>query len=323
MIASWHNYDGQGCSKTACWNSQVLAVAATVPVITTEFGVDSTDTSYINGFMNWADAHGIGYAPWAWWVTDSSDGTAANLYSLISDLSSFAPRAPEGTAYHDHLAGSQPAHNSPAMSFVLASYTDVLGRTPATSDSGVQYWVTQIAGGASRTAIAGSFNGSDEYRLLKISQAYHDVLGRAPDPGGQSYWLNQMRAGAVQPDDTHRTFLSTDEFYAVQGGGTDPGYVSALYRDIIGRDPDPGGLSYWVGVLRGSGRGQVVNGLWYATETFNVRVDEAFRAFLGRAPSASETAAWAGIARSAGLTGMRTYLMTTDEYWNRAATRFP
>jgi hypothetical protein len=24
-----------------------------------------------------------------------------------------------------------------------------------------------------------------------------------------------------------------------------------------------------------------------------------------------------------GLTGMRTYLMSTDEYWNRAGTRFP
>jgi putative cell wall-binding protein len=104
LIASWHNYPGQGCSDAACWNSQIVPVAASVPVIATEFGETDGGSTFMTGFMNWADAHGIGYAPWAWWVTDSSDGTNANLYSLISNLSTFTPRAPEGTAFHDHLA---------------------------------------------------------------------------------------------------------------------------------------------------------------------------------------------------------------------------
>jgi len=104
LIASWHNYPGQGCSDASCWNSQIVPVAASVPVIATEFGMVNNDPTFFNDFMTWADAHGIGYAPWAWWVTDSSDGAAANLYSLISDLTNFTPRAPEGTAYHDHLA---------------------------------------------------------------------------------------------------------------------------------------------------------------------------------------------------------------------------
>jgi hypothetical protein len=114
LIASWHNYPGQGCSDASCWNAQVLPVAATVPVIATEFGMTDSDPSFVTGFMNWADAHGIGYAPWAWWVTDSSDGPAANLYSLISNLTNFAPRAPEGTVYHDHLASLGPPPSYPA-----------------------------------------------------------------------------------------------------------------------------------------------------------------------------------------------------------------
>ncbi|MEO6534162.1 MAG: cell wall-binding repeat-containing protein [Pseudolysinimonas sp.] len=103
LIASWHNYPGQGCSDSNCWNSQIVPIAASVPVIATEFGETDGGSSFMTAFMTWADAHNIGYAPWAWWVTDASDGTDANLYSLISDLSSFTPRAPEGTAYHDHL----------------------------------------------------------------------------------------------------------------------------------------------------------------------------------------------------------------------------
>jgi putative cell wall-binding protein len=104
LIASWHNYPGQGCSDATCWNSQVVPVKNTVPVIATEFGETDGGSDFMTSFMTWADTQGIGYAPWAWWVTDSSDSTDANLYSLISNLSTFTPRAPEGTAYHAHLA---------------------------------------------------------------------------------------------------------------------------------------------------------------------------------------------------------------------------
>jgi endoglucanase len=104
LIASWHNYPGQRCQSSSCWNAEILPVAASVPVIATEFGETDGGSAFLTGFMTWADAHLSGYAPWAWWVTDASDGTEANLYALISDLSSFSPRAPSGTAFHDHLA---------------------------------------------------------------------------------------------------------------------------------------------------------------------------------------------------------------------------
>ena len=105
LIASWHNYPGQRCQTATCWNSEIVPVAASVPVLATEFGETDGGSSFLTAFMTWADSHGVGYSPWAWWDTDASDGTAANLYALISDLTAFTPRAPEGTAYHDHLAG--------------------------------------------------------------------------------------------------------------------------------------------------------------------------------------------------------------------------
>ncbi len=213
--------------------------------------------------------------------------------------------------------------NSPTTSFVLAAYTDVLGRTPEVSDSGVQYWVGALSAGAPRVSIAGGFTSSDEYRLKMINLAYRDVLGRQADPGGLSWWLDQMRHGFVQPDDAHRSFLSAQEFYTRQGGGTDAGYVSALYTDILGRSPDAGGLAYWVSVLQGSGRESVINGLWFAPETLNVRVSQAFQDYLGRPASVAEQTYWSSVARSIGPSGMRTQLLATAEYWSRAAARFP
>ncbi|CAN5214640.1 hypothetical protein BH11ACT5_BH11ACT5_15890 [soil metagenome] len=108
LVASWHNYIGQGCDTLACWNSQISPVAAVVPVVATEFGQNSSTTSagYMDGFMTWADAHGVGYMPWAWWDVQLAEDRGNSIYALINP--DFSPKAPNGTAYIAHLAALQP-----------------------------------------------------------------------------------------------------------------------------------------------------------------------------------------------------------------------
>ncbi len=101
LVASWHNYPGQRCQTESCWNAEILPVAAVVPVIASEFGQSDGGTGHLTTFMPWADAHGIGYAPWAWWVVN---GGGSGYYALITDLTNFTPKAPSGTVFHDHLA---------------------------------------------------------------------------------------------------------------------------------------------------------------------------------------------------------------------------
>lgn len=103
LIASWHNYPGQRCHDAACWNAEIAPVAAAVPVIATEFGQTDGGSSHFAAFLPWADAHGIGYAPWAWWVVDASESVSASRYALIEDDVTFTPKAPAGTAYFAHL----------------------------------------------------------------------------------------------------------------------------------------------------------------------------------------------------------------------------
>jgi hypothetical protein len=108
LVASWHNYDGQNqdCNTTSCWNSTILPVAASVPVMTTEFGETDGKTAWFTSFMDWADANGIGYSPWAWTDATQTSGDDA-IYSLYSG-NRFTPNAPMGTAYKAHLATLQP-----------------------------------------------------------------------------------------------------------------------------------------------------------------------------------------------------------------------
>ena len=104
LIASWHNYQGQSpCGDTTtCWSSEAGSVAAVVPVVVGETGETDGGSSFVTAFMNWADANGVGYLPWAWWDASQTSGDDA-LYALYSG-SSYAPHAPVGTVYKAHLA---------------------------------------------------------------------------------------------------------------------------------------------------------------------------------------------------------------------------
>jgi endoglucanase len=106
LAASFHNYQGESCQSLSCWETTVAPVAAHVPVVTGEFDEEvCTPSTFDNEYMNWADAHGISYLAWGWWVLSpqeiSDDGCSA--YYLLTDPSG-TPAAPNGTALHDHLA---------------------------------------------------------------------------------------------------------------------------------------------------------------------------------------------------------------------------
>jgi hypothetical protein len=110
--ASFHNYMGKACDNIACWESQIAPVAAAVPVVTGEFaeenyaepGCVASRSGFDDEYMNWADAHGVSYLAWAWFVPDPvtvGEDTCSRYY-LISDYSG-TPASVNGIAVHTHL----------------------------------------------------------------------------------------------------------------------------------------------------------------------------------------------------------------------------
>lgn len=214
LIASWHNYPGQRCQLASCWNAEVVPVAAAVPVIATEFGETDGGSSFLTTFMTWADSHGIGYAPWAWWVTDASDGAAANLYALISDLSSFTPRAPSGTAYHDHLlslpstgTGSVPVYRFWSPKNSTHFYTASVGeRDSIIADYPASIWTYEgVAYRAFLTQLPGT---TPLFRFWSPGQGSHFFTASAPEKDRiiadypSSTWSFEGVAFYVYPDDS-------------------------------------------------------------------------------------------------------------------------
>jgi len=97
LVAAVHVYNFNTCASTSCWDSQLAPVAAQVPLVFGEFGENDCGHSFVDGLMNWADAHSLGYLGWTWNNWDCSSGP-----SLITDYTG-TPTA-YGQGLKDRLA---------------------------------------------------------------------------------------------------------------------------------------------------------------------------------------------------------------------------
>jgi hypothetical protein len=88
----------------------------------------------------------------------------------------------------------------------------------------------------------------------QIGQLYVGYFGRAADPDGLNYWVQQLQGGmslsaiansfAVQPEAT-----ALYSFLAAPAVGDPAAFITAIYQDLFNHGPDAAGLAYWVNQL--------------------------------------------------------------------------
>jgi hypothetical protein len=122
-----------------------------------------------------------------------------------------------------------------------------MGRAPTANE--LQSWAGQLDGGLTRDAFVSSLDHSDEYYATIIRPAYATYLGREADAAGINHWTNKMRAGLTD-ERLEAQFIGSDEFYA-NAGGTDQGWIDALYLRLLGRPADAAGEAHWLAALAG------------------------------------------------------------------------
>ena len=84
-----------------------------------------------------------------------------------------------------------------------------------------------------------------------VTLLYADVLGRDPDAAGLTGWVNFLSAhcNAGGFSTTVQSFFDSDEFRTVRPV-TMSRLVAMIYQTMLSREPDPGGLAGWTGLLR-------------------------------------------------------------------------
>ena len=101
LVVSFHSYAGGGCSDIDCWNSTIVPLAATTPVVTGEFGEEDCSDGYALSYMDWADIYDISYLGWAWDSTQSGWSCGGGP-SLIVNYQ--GTPTPYGLGLQSHLA---------------------------------------------------------------------------------------------------------------------------------------------------------------------------------------------------------------------------
>jgi hypothetical protein len=235
------------------------------------------------------------------------DGTIINPYdSLVQAPRLSAPIDPAKVPAGD-------------TDFVTALARDFLDRAPTDLEWAVA--VDRLRAGASGSTVVHAYATSDEWMSVLITSYYRSTLGRDPDAAGLRYWIDRMRAG-MSAGDVATYFYAGDEYFT-RSGGTVTAWVGDLYREILLRRADQGGLDFWVAQhAAGASRSTIAADFYRSIESRRTRVTNLYLALLGRTPDTEGRDYWAGILTDGHDIRLATELAGSAEYYRRAGQRF-
>lgn len=91
-------------------------------------------------------------------------------------------------------------------------------------------------------------NAGQAYRI------YQAAFDRQPDETGLGFWIDALDRGLGDLDWVARNFIQSNEFRQMYGDPatvTNETFLDLLYANVLNRDPDQGGLTFWLGRMNG------------------------------------------------------------------------
>jgi hypothetical protein len=205
--------------------------------------------------------------------------------------------------------------------FVYRIFVDLLGRAPASGE--MTNWTTILNAGLSRTTVLQLLESGPEYQARLIQNMFLSYLGRTATPAeviNLSRVLNNTAiyvgsGGAVQ---TVRALILSSPEYFQHAGATATSFLSALFRDALGRTITTPELAGLTSVLNsGFSPALLVRAVLNSMEGEEYLVGTFYARFLHRPAGANEAFVFAGAVQQ-GLTEQTliAILMGSDEYLN-------
>lgn len=170
--------------------------------------------------------------------TSSVSGDAfRRQFGLKSNLFSFGTFSRGGV--------EQPSIDPEAIAtYVDLAFQRLRGRAPTAEEAA--RWRAQVGAG-DRLALAEELVIGDHFAGVLVDDLYRSALGRAADGEGRGYWVATMADG-LKYEHLGTLFYGSPEYFR-RAGGTNEVFVTSLYLNILGRQPDTDGLQYWLGLL--------------------------------------------------------------------------
>lgn len=208
----------------------------------------------------------------------------------------------------------------PTATYIDALFRLFLGRPATAAD--VAAWSPAVHDDA-RHGLTALLATSDEWAGRRIDDLYRDVFGRPADAAGRAHWVDQIRRG-LRLEDVAARFYGSEEYWA-RVGRSNGGYVDALYRTVLDREPDAGGRSRWVDHLA-SGRLDriaVAAHFFGSVESRRSRVQARYQEVLGRAADPGGLAHWTNLLSHLGDVALAAQLAASPEFHRKATGLLP
>jgi hypothetical protein len=174
-------------------------------------------------------------------------------------------------------------------------------------------------------AVSLTRTSTHDQTVRPVTRLYYAVFLRDPDAGGLNYWVRLNQAGH-RLEDIATMFAGSPEFRNTYGALSNSEFVQLVYRNVLERTPDAGGLAYWTDhVNRGMSRGRMLMGFSesneYRANTFaDVTVSWAFIQLLGRIPTSPERLLWTTALNNGGSVDTLIYSLARSEAFAARAT---
>lgn len=224
-------------------------------------------------------------------------------------------------------ATEPPSPHTSWGAFVDAIHVDLLGvaASPAArADAVADLQTGTVTAGA---FVAGLRATDDHVQAVDpMVRLYRAAFLRSPDVGGLDFWLARRRAGTWTLVRIASTFAGSSEFSRRYGALGDRAFVEQIYRNVLGRAGDPGGIAYWTRQLdlRRKSRGHVLASFSESSEhrrtqapTVDVVVLRTL--LLDAAPTPAQVQADVDELGSIGLPAYAATLLRADRYRARFA----
>lgn len=80
----------------------------------------------------------------------------------------------------------------------------------------------------------------------QVQSLYVGYLGRAADQEGLNFWVDSIRNDVSTLESVALGFTLSDEYQSIYDGLSTDELVSAVYQNVLGREPDEEGRAFWV-----------------------------------------------------------------------------
>lgn len=280
-------------------------------------GVDTlvtTSTSAQSGSLSGIYSF-AGLAPGAYLVLEAAIAGSGQTAPLAPGYYAFTVQSGANITGKDfgNLAGA-------AQTYLFALYQDLFGRRIDTA--GLNYWNAVLSRGVSRQLVVRQLAASTEGFTKVVNDLYQQYLGRKADVQGLA---NGIKILSTEPPPSTFTpqqqlkdlLLGSQEYFTIRAGKSNQTFVTLMYHDVTGSNPDAAALNTLLGELNaGTDRGTVASQVLKSTPGFDFVVQNYYQQILRRGADSGGLAFFRGnLQRGGREEDIQQVLLGSEEYF--------